>query len=479
MGVAKLINSKKTISFLLVAIMIISALSLSACNSNDVNEVGKIKTEENVRPRWLLEGVPAYDGGTLSPGKYNAGPGLMSDSVAATPEDSYMQTIGQTNADEFEQYINKLTEFGYEQTHKGQTEGNLYAQFAGDGKNIYAYYIDSLKIARVIDDRSSVPLTDYSYTVEPNGSTTIYQYGLAQTSNSKTTMNCGMLYVIKLADNSLFIIDGGHPYQATDKAAEGFMTFLHEITGTEAGETLNVAGWFITHAHNDHVALTAKVLHQYHNEFNLERIMFNFPSFQTVRSGYTAFITTWFKHVVNTYYPETLYIKPHTGMNFNLADMNIEVMYTHEDAVPFFNPTKMELGNFNSSSTILNLTFESGKNFMVLGDADTEAEKLVTEMYNNPETFKSDIVQVTHHNFNYMKTLYEWIAPSLALVPNSRSNANSGDNRPKLQPVIDSAGARNIYYEGNGTDGFSIVDGEWALVYEAKVIGGAYDGSGL
>ena len=116
---------------------------------------------------------------------------------------------------------------------------------------------------------------------------------------------------------------------------------------------------------------------------------------------------------------------------------------------------------------------------MVLGDADTEAEKLVTEMYNNPETFKSDIVQVTHHNFNYMKTLYEWIAPSLALVPNSRSNANSGDNRPKLQPVIDSAGARNIYYEGNGTDGFSIVDGEWALVYEAKVIGGAYDGSGL
>jgi hypothetical protein len=358
-----------------------------------------------------------------------------------------------------------------------QTEGNLYAQYSGGGKLIYAYYIDSLKMARIIDDRSSVSVKDFSYTAEANGSTTIYQYGIYQAGKSNTVMNCGMLYVIKLADNSLFVIDGGHHFQATDKATEGFMAFLHEITNTKAGETLNIAGWFISHAHNDHMAMTTKILHRYHKEINLQRVMFNFPSFQTVTGGYMPFPVTWLKHIVSTYHGNAVFMKPHTGMKFNLADVNIEVMFTHEDAVTFAQPSKMSFGNFNSTSTVLKFTVGENKTLMLLGDADTEAEKAMTGMY-TAKSFKSDIVQVTHHNFNYMRTLYPWIAPSIALVPNSKGNANTPDNVPKLKDVIESAGKDNIYYEGNGTHGFQVVDGEWKLVYENKVIGGPYDKSG-
>jgi hypothetical protein len=207
--------------------------------------------------------------------------------------------------------------------------------------------------------------------------------------------------------------------------------------------------------------------------------MFNFPSFQTVKTGYRAFVNTWFKHIVREFHNDAVFLKPHTGMNFDLADMNIEVMYTHEDAVNFSNPAKSSLSNFNSSSTVLKLTIGKDRTFMLLGDTDTEAEKLLTKMYTESSTFKSDIVQVAHHNFNYLRILYRWIAPSIALVPNSYANANTSGNSPKLKDVSDFTGKDNIYYEGNGTYGLRVVDGQWKLVYEAKVIGGAYDGSGF
>lgn len=474
-----MIRCKKIIAILIVIAMV---LTLASCKENkniNLDKEPQIKTEENIREGWFLEGIPSYEGGELSRGKYNSGPGLMSDSVKTTTEDSFMQIVKGTSAEEFEKYIDKLEAYGYEKTFESQTEKNLYVQFAGAGKIIYAYYIDALKIARIIDDRSSVALNEFAYKTDGDGSTTVYQYGLYQAGNTKTTMNCGMLYVIKLADNSLFIVDGGHQFQSTDEAAEGFINFLHEITGTKSGETLNIAAWFVTHAHADHIVFASKILHQYHKEINLERVMFNFPSFQTVKSGYRAFVTTWFKHIIREYHGNAIFMKPHTGMKFYLSDMNIEVMYTHEDAVNFSNPTKCSLGNFNSTSTVLKLTFLEDKTFMILGDTDTEAEKIITTMYTNTLTFKSDIVQVAHHNFNYLRTLYKWIAPSIALVPNSYANANSKENAPKLKDVTDFTGKDNVYYEGEGTYGFQIVDNQWKLVYETEVIGGPYDGSGF
>jgi len=475
---------------LLLVLLVIMAVALSSCggreqNTGPVNEDGssktentkEVKVEENVPAGWRLTGIPSYEGGRYANGIYNSGPGLKNDVLAPTDEDSYMQIVGRTNADEFRNYLNKLAEYGYEKIYEGQTEDNLYAQFEGGGKLIYAYYIDKLQEARIIADKCSVSLRDFSYEVESNGTTTVYQFGLFHAGNTNTTMDCGMLYVIKLADNSLFIVDGGHPFQATDKATEAFMDFLREITGKKDGEKMRVT-WFITHAHNDHLAITAKVLHRYHEEFNLERVMFNFPSFQTVKSGYTAFTISWTKQMIEKFHGNAIFLKPYTGMKFRLADMQVEVMYAQEDGVLFVNPTQQSISNFNDTSTVLKLTFDNNRSFILLGDADTYAEKLITNMYKNPDTWKGDIVQVTHHNFNYFTTVYSWIKPSIALVPNSKANATSSINLPKLKDVTRFTGDDNVYYAGSGTYGFRVVNGEWQLVHEVnKVIGGAYDKS--
>ena len=331
---------------LIVITVIIIAMVVSSCaktesnkgtdkDDSDKDRVQEIKVEENVPAGWLLEGVPSYEGGRYSIGIYNSGPGLKNDVLSTTDEDSYMQMVNKTNQEEFKNYMNKLSEYGYEKIYEGQTEDNLYAQFAGGDKLIYAYYIDTHNETRIIVDKSSASLKDFGYEVESNGTTTLYQYGIFQAGHTNTTMNCGMLYVIKLADNSLFIVDGGHPYQATDKATDGFMEFLREITGKKDGEKMNVT-WFITHAHNDHLAITAKALHRYHNEFNLERVMFNFPSFQTVTGGYTAFTISWTKQMIDKFHGNAIFMKPYTGMKFKLADVHFEVMYAQEDGVMFF-----------------------------------------------------------------------------------------------------------------------------------------------
>ncbi|MGM9680377.1 MAG: discoidin domain-containing protein [Eubacteriales bacterium] len=437
-----------------------------------------VSSEETVRDGWLLTNVPSYEGGQLASALYNAGPGLASDSVSTTDEDSHMQIVYRTTADEFESYLTKLESLGYQQVMKNTLDSNIHAEYMGGGKLIYAYFTATTKVARIIDDCSSVSVEQFGYTCQSNGTSTVYQYGLYQAGNTNTTMDCGMLYVIRLADNSLFIVDGGHQFQATDEAAQGFMDFLHEITGTTSDQRVNISCWFITHAHADHIMMAAKVLHRYHNEINLDRVFFNFPSFRVATSGYRAFVTTWFKHIVTTYYDNAVFMKPHTGMNFNLADVNIQVLFTHEDAIAYNNASVWPISDFNSSSTVLKFTID-GQTFLMLGDTTSEAETYMLRMYKDTTVFKSDLLQVAHHSFNYLSKLYPLVEPTITLIPNSYANAHSSENLPKIQVLIDTCGADNLYYEGNGTNGFSVVDGKWTMTYEKELIGGPYDGSGF
>ena len=81
--------------------------------------------------------------------------------------------------------------------------------------------------------------------------------------------------------------------------------------------------------------------------------MFNFPAF-AVRPASTAYASQ-FRHTLRTYYPDVVFLKPHTGMHLDLASMGIDVMYTHEDAVKAEDSAKYPLRDFNCTSTVLKL----------------------------------------------------------------------------------------------------------------------------
>ena len=88
------------------------------------------------------------------------------------------------------------------------------------------------------------------------------------------------------------------------------------------------------------------------------------------------------------------------------------------------------------------------------------------------------MVQVAHHCFNYLDTLYEWIAAPVAVMPNSYFGAHTPENLGKLAGVLKWLKDDQIYYEGEGTDGFAATEHGFEHVENLPVIGGPYDESG-
>ncbi len=441
-----------------------------------------------VRKGWELS-CPSPLSGSLAKGYYNSGSGLADDTRQETDEFSRMHLITGVDEQDFTAYLQDAMWAGYTRTLDNQIGKNRYASFTKDGMNYHIAYMEQAGEIRVSEDRAGVALTDFAYDTKGEAQATVYQYGLyydpQNRDNTGNTINCGMIYVIRLSDNSVVLVDGGHLYQSSDEAIGGLWDFLHEITGTAKGETVRVAAWYITHAHGDHVTGTAKLLNRYHDQIALERIMYNIPSVQVRPGGYDQNTTTA-KEIVRKYYPQVKFLKLHSGQQFNLSNVGIEILYTHEDAVGLAQyeeaaknggNVQFPLSDYNCTSTILRLHID-GQTLLLLGDTNVEAEKVMKEFY-PASVWKSDAVQIAHHCFNYLNTLYPMIAAPIALLPNSYFGGHTPENTPKLETVLKYVENDQIYYEGEGTVGLAVVDGKFQVIYEAPVIGKEYDHSGM
>ena len=422
--------------------------------------------------KWIFS-CPAPECGEIVEGFYNAGPMLKNDKEGVTDEDSKMQIVKGATRTDFDEYKKKLASSGYTIESENEIGSNAYFDFG----YFHASYVEVLGEIRVIEDKVKTSLNEFGYTAKGNKITTVYQYGLyydKANNCTDTTVNCGMIYIIKLSDDSLVMIDGGHIFQWNNEAMEALWTFLKKITNSADGK-IRIAAWYFTHAHDDHTDGCTKLLKRHGKDIELERVMFNFPSYSMARGSDTVFDM---KDTVKELYPNVKLLKVHSGYKFNLADAQFEFMYAHEDAVKADNPSRFPFGDFNSSSSIFRVTID-GKSLVILGDTNVETEKLLSETTVR-ESWKSDFVQVAHHCFNYLDTLYEWINAPIAMLPNSYFGAHTPENTPKLAGVIKHLEKPdNIYYEGEGTYGFIVHDGKWECVYEAPIIGGEYDHSGF
>lgn len=440
-----------------------------------------------VRDGWELS-CPSPMVGSLAEGFYNSGSCLADDVRAETNEYSRMQLLSDVSEADFTAYVEEMKAAGYAQILDNTLGKNRYAAFEKDGLFYHVAYMDTNKEIRVSEDRAGVSLKEFAYDTKGDTQTVIYQYGLYYDPNNQVTnktVNCGMLYVIRLSDNSLVLVDGGHLHQSSNEAMEGLVSFLHEITGTEKGETIRIAAWYMTHAHGDHVTGMAKLVKRYHDEISLERVMYNIPSYQVRSAGYDDNTTTT-KAMIRQYFPEAKFLKLHAGQKFTLSDVGFEVLFTHEDAVgidQFAEAAKnggkvqFPLSDYNCTSAILRLNID-GKTVLLLGDTNVEAEAVMKKTF--PATvWKSDAVQVAHHCFNYLNSLYPMIAAPVVLMPNSYFGSHTPENLPKLETILKYMENDQIYYEGSGTVGLAVVDGKLTVVYEADLVGGEYDFSGI
>ncbi len=390
---------------------------------------------------------------------------------------SWIRVVKETSEAEFLAYIKKLTADGFEVIYENQIEMNLFRELVKGEKHVYAYYMAKTNTARIIDDKTSVKITDFGYECKAlaGEKVEVYQYGHHYGSmRAGFTCDCGMLYIVKLADNSVIIVDGGEYEQSSDCVVDDVMQKLRNMTKTPAGEKIRIAAAFITHAHDDHMDLLSKLVRFHHDELSLERVIFNFPC----REHFALMPETYIMiDRINKYYPDAKYLKAHTGQKFMLADSLIEVIQTHEDGI-------MEIENerfpgfrgFNDTSTVLRIGMGEGKTFTILGDVDDDAEMMMLKHY-SADYLKTDIVQVAHHLINLLKYLYDAMKPSVALIPQN-SDERAKEVNPELEAVRRNVKEEDIYFAYDGTDGFRVENGEVVRFFRQDIVGdGVYDGS--
>lgn len=444
------------------------------------------------RRGWQLTGIPDYIGGELSANLYDSGYGLT-DYSEKPEQNSKMQIIGNTSVSEWEAYLEKLTDAGYRKTFENTLGSNRYTAWRKATTRLYVYYTGGANEARVIWDRNSTVDPDqfsYSYTPGTDDTSVYYAYAIYHGPTGLDYSNCGQMGVIKMADNSLFIIDGGMDPQFDTAAQEGFVRFAREVTGTPDGEKVRIACWFFTHTHGDHWAGLAKVMTSsvYQQAFSLERVAVNYVNAQIdlnrgIQSLYLSLVSA---------YPECQMLKLHTGMKLQLADLGIEVLYTHEDAVRSNGVTRIT--DPNDASTVLKLTM-GGVTQLILGDLNEVGMNILIGQ-TPAEHLKVDIVQVSHHGWNWVDAIYDLAKAPYAIFPQSEGGANRTlgvDAKHTLLKVQEYAAPENCFYsdktsslivkDGKITIGqsyplyYDSPDYDWGNVYEGMDISKVKDWS--
>ena len=217
---------------------------------------------------------------------------------------------------------------------------------------------------RVIADAYTAPykLTD---PCPRTAKTTVWQFEV-----DHTMIDCGMCFIVRCCDGSFFLIDSGHYFQVNDN--DRIHRFLRERT--PAGEKIRIAGWFLTHAHSDHVSKFSDFLRYNMDDCELEAVYYNFAEPDAPagagwsRRGVSLMGQNLIAQLDALDIPK---IKLHTGQHFAVRNLNFTVLCTHEDVFP----TKDS--DFNNTTTMLMMEAEGSK-VLFCGDAG-EAESDICE----------------------------------------------------------------------------------------------------
>lgn len=441
------------------------------------------------RDGWGLSPLPAYAGGKLS-AVYATGHGI---SMADPTRGGALQVVSETSAEEFLAYTQALEADGYRCSFRRRIGANLYAQYQNGDELVYVYYTDCEKEVHVIRDLEGTPLDAFNYAYTPKESDTVsfYQYALMfdptgrggyNVEAGKIYENCGLFDVIRLADNSLVLIDGGWFPQTPEKAVEECFKFLCEITGTGDSGTLNIAALYFTHGHSDHVYMPLRLLERYGDRITVERLMHNLPVIHNDP------IFKALGELLADKYPDMQFVKLHTGEEINLGGVQFDVIFTHDDMVA--PDGSSEIREFNNTSLMLKMN-ANGRSFMLMGDwggsyieRDTTEYKpmehslIASFARPNGESFlKCDVIQTGHHAINdWLDNFFAIVDADAAFIPQQdvayEQMAHICYNHNVDQLKALGLSVNNIFFCGRYTYGIT-VDRDGNMVLSHRDIAGA------
>ena len=100
--------------------------------------------------------IPSYDGGKLANGIYNAGNMITDDEKSFSPEDCPMMLITETNEAEFDAYIAKLLNEGFEIVFENKNDSVSAKQLKKGNIILYVYISLLVGEVRITEDRAGI-----------------------------------------------------------------------------------------------------------------------------------------------------------------------------------------------------------------------------------------------------------------------------------------------------------------------------------
>ncbi len=349
------------------------------------------------------------------------------------------------NAGAYREYCKSLTAAGYRVLTENTIGENLYTTFiSGNQKttlhvtyNPYAFAEDqgltsmfkpSIRIVAAYGKNVNLPDENL---LEPDDSYTkiteskITSLGLAWENNGT-----GSGYVVTLEDGSFIVVDGGDGNSNHVESLWNVLSDLHiKIHGKEPSKAspIRITAWYLTHLHGDHYRNFYNFAIKYSQKVSVKYLIANFPSDSEVYNTYDPNVYlrdnySQFSGAVSG----IRYIKVHSGQKLYFCNVEMEILYTHEDLYPW------SIEYFNDSSTIARMKFYSTRNagitenaapvtdILWLGDAQERVSKHMRATYG--DLLKTEMVQVSHHGSQGCEwELYELVAPSYLWWPIGRS----------------------------------------------------------
>mgnify|MGYP002517220633 CR=1 FL=1 len=408
-------------------------------------------------------GVPAV--GNVCSEPINCGAGLEIETENGSFEDSFMLLSGGVSESMFREFLGALLKSGRKETFHRERNGNIFAEFSGGEKKlVYTYYTAEKHEARVILDAVSLPLREYDDNEDDvRGDTALMQFSLRYGKMIRfVSCDCGMLYVLRLRDNSVIIVDGGEIEQATEDACDEIMCRLRDLTNTKDGEKIRVAAWFCTHNHDDHMDVFLKLLKREKDVLVVERVFYNFAS--RTLFDYDNPCTDKMKRRIKEFAPNAKYLKLHTGQTVRFPDATFEVLSTHEDILPHSTRSAPEnvYRGMNETTTIVQITFDDCS-VIFLGDAEESNGEALISLYGKNSLFCT-YLQCAHHLINDDRNIYGNVKAKKLLIPQCRYIAVTTE-RENTNYLTSLFGEENMYYAGDCTHVFTVRNGEPSITY--------------
>lgn len=331
-------------------------------------------------------------------------------------DDTYMLYAKGASMNDFLNYYDAAVINGFLPYESREVNGNVFETLITEDKYIYMYY-------RAYDDsiRASIgPIEMLGQSDCSSGAEEIHEPSLSMIGQI-ASVDCGQGYIFLLPDGRLIIQDGGGKYSAKPD-------YIYEAIQQIAPDPYNVviAAWVISHPHGDHQNGFTEFVDNHGDDpyITLERIITNYISrdmYQYVRDDgakeTNGAAVDRLRQIVKEVYPNTQFVKAHTGQVFNFGSASMEIIYTVEDYLP------AEKFNYvNSSSLVIRVTVED-TSVMLLADTTHASGQIIEDMFGSH--LKSDMVQLAHHGMAPSNaSLYRCIQAEVLIWPSTYKHSS-------------------------------------------------------